>query len=202
VRLISNICFLARVRTETAEHDANHRQVHPRFGRFLLLLVILGHPPVAPDPGDGSLHDPPLRLHDEPLGRALDDLQRHPQRLLGPGDQLARVTLIRPDQQERRLLALQVEEQCIGRLAVLHIGRRYVGQQQESTGVDGQEPFTSNYAFGPVVAPCPPFSVVLAVWLSMMAAVGAVLLPMATRTSSRSASWTRCHVPSSRHWAK
>ena len=53
-----------------------------------------------------------------------------------------------------------------------------------------------------VVAPRPAFSVVLTLWLSMMAALGMASRPSFSRTWPRSASSTRSQVPSARHFRK
>ena len=51
-----------------------------------------------------------------------------------------------------------------------------------------------------VVAPRPPFSVVLTDWLSMMAALGVASRPSLSRTMGRSASSTRSQVPLARQF--
>ena len=74
--------------------------------------------------------------------------------------------------------------------------------QQQSHGVHHDVPLASGYPFASVVTPRPPFSVVFADWLSMIAALGVASRPATSRTRTRKASSTRSQVPSSRHFRK
>jgi hypothetical protein len=60
----------------------------------------------------------------------------------------------------------------------------------EQAALAAEEPLTA------VVAPRPPFSVVLTDWLSRIAADGCRSRPSARRRSPRSSSWSRSSVPS------
>jgi hypothetical protein len=75
-------------------------------------------------------------------------------------------------------------------------------RQQQSQGVHYDMALAARDLLARIVASGPPFSVVLTVWLSMMAALGVGSLPSASRTLGRKASWMRSQVPSARHLRK
>jgi hypothetical protein len=74
--------------------------------------------------------------------------------------------------------------------------------QHQSSRIDEQLPLAPVQFLGPIIAPRPPFSVVLADWLSRMAALGWALRPARSRTNARSSSLSRAQVPSKRHARK
>jgi hypothetical protein len=80
------------------------RKPHPRLVVFGLALVVDGQPAALAEPGEGALYDPAagqdLKVVDA-LAFA-DDLDRQREDLGGPGDQLASVAGVGPDQPEGR----------------------------------------------------------------------------------------------------
>jgi hypothetical protein len=74
--------------------------------------------------------------------------------------------------------------------------------EQEALGIDEDVALATGDFLAPVVAAAPPFSVVLTVWLSMMAALGVDSRPRLTRTRSRSVAAMRSQAPSSRQRRK
>jgi hypothetical protein len=74
--------------------------------------------------------------------------------------------------------------------------------EHEPHDIDQKMSLATVHFLSRVVAMDPPFSVVLTDWLSIMAALGWRLRPAFTRTSPRSLSWMRFHVPSFRHFPK
>jgi hypothetical protein len=52
-------CVLDLLVRQALQHHADHAQVHPRLASGQPILVVAAHAPVAPDPGDRALHDPP-----------------------------------------------------------------------------------------------------------------------------------------------
>jgi hypothetical protein len=44
-------------------HQTHHSRVDERFAGRAQPLVVLAHPPVVADPGEGSFHDPASRQH-------------------------------------------------------------------------------------------------------------------------------------------
>ena len=68
--------------------------------------------------------------------------------------------------------------------------------RQESRGIYNDVSLSTVDLLASIIATRPPFSVVFTLWLSMIAALGVVSLPSASRTEGRSVSLTRSHVPS------
>lgn len=62
-------------------------------------------------------------------------------------------------------------------------------------GIDCNVALSATHLLAGIVSPGPPFSVVLTDWLSRTAVLGECSWPKASRSSSRSASWTRSKVP-------
>jgi hypothetical protein len=89
---------------QALDHHAHHGPLHPRLVVFGLAFVVDGQPAVLAEPGEGALYDPAagqdLKVVDA-LAFA-DDLERQGEGLLGPGDQLAGIPGISPDQPEGR----------------------------------------------------------------------------------------------------
>lgn len=77
--------------------------------------------------------------------------------------------------------------------------RVHIGKGKETTGVHREVQLPADGSLGRIVTTVALFSVSLADWLSMTATVSPAALPSSRRAWSRSASCTRCQVPSSRH---
>ena len=52
-------------RCQSLEHDADHGEADEGDDGSGMALEVAGEAPVAADPGEGSLHDPPFRQDDE-----------------------------------------------------------------------------------------------------------------------------------------
>ena len=144
------------------------------------VLPVLGEPAAAVQPGDGSLDDPTLRLHDEApcVVAAFDDLNpkvrhhvggsvpKHRPGIGAVGKQLAK----------ERKLPKQRGQQQDAAIAVLHVGGGHQRMQKETELVDedvallafdqlaGIEPMRIDVG--------PPFSALFTLWLSTIQAVG------------------------------
>ena len=148
---------------------------------------------VAAHPGERALDDPAARQHLEALGRVgtLDDLELPVSHAVeGVGKLLGIVAVVGPDQLQPREQRLELLEQIDGAVAILHIGRMHDGVQQEALRVGRDVAFDALDFLGRIEAdrinPFPPFSALLTLWLSMMAAEGSVLRCILSRNIFRS----------------
>jgi hypothetical protein len=83
-------------------------------------------------------------------------------------------------------------------VAVPDIGGGHVSPEHDAERVNEQVPPAPAYFLGPVVAVDPPFSAVLTLWLSTIAALGDGLRPARMRSRSRSTARICSQRPSSR----
>jgi hypothetical protein len=92
---------------------------------FGLAFVVDGQPAALAEPGEGALHDPAAGQDFEVVDALAfaDDLDGQGEGLLGPGDQLAGIAGISPDQPEGREVAAEAPQQPPAAVAVLGAGR-------------------------------------------------------------------------------
>ena len=145
---------------------------------------------VAADPGNGALHNPALRQHDEAVPVApAHDLQG-PGAGAGHGGRHLRslVPGVADDPLEEGELPPRLPQQRLGAIAVLHIGRVDHDAEQQAQRVGQQVALAADDLLARVVAGrierAAPFCAAFAVWLSMMAVVGLASRPAASRTST------------------
>jgi hypothetical protein len=152
------------------------------------VLDVLGEPAAAVQPAEGALDDPPFRQHLEAghtVG-ALDDLQlpaaegAHGRRRGGP-----LVAAIGEDPLDEREQAARLPEDGQAAVAVLDIGRMDGGAQEQPERVDQDVPLAPLDLLARVVArrvgARPPFSALLTLWLSRIAALGLASRPARSR---------------------
>jgi hypothetical protein len=77
---------------------------------------------------------------------------------------------------------LDLLQQIPGAVGVLDIGGMDKDTEQEAGGIDPDMALAALDLLGSVVAARPPFSVVLTLWVSMMAAVGLASRPSVSRS--------------------
>ena len=181
-----------------------HRYVHPGLRCFRQSLVVLAQPPTTAQPSQCSFHHPSPGQHFKAMAVAgtLYDLQDPTEKGGHPVSQLPTVAAFSPDKLQVWKSSQQFTDDQLGTIPVLDVGRVDHHRQQQSHGIYDDMPLPSGDPLARIVAARPPFSVVLTLWLSMMAALGSGFLPSASRTMGRSASWTRSQVHSSDHWRK
>ena len=130
-----------------------------------------------------------------------DDLQAGVEPVLHEGsERLSSVGLVGPDDRQVREAPGERCQKQPGSLSVVPVGGEHGDGEQEAFGVDEDVALASVYALSAVVSPAPPFSVVFTDWLSMMAALGSLRLPVWSRSRPRSTSLARSQTPVSRHW--
>ena len=177
-------------RGKPMDHDVDHDQVDHRFTGGWKRFVVLAHSTIPADPPKGALYDPALRQHgeaDERVG-TFHDFQYPTAEQLRPSDQFARVAAVGPDFLQSRVHAAKLLEHQLGAVAVLDVRGMYHDGQNQPQRVDDDVPLATIDLLARVVTPRPPFSVVLTLWLSTIAAEGVGLRPALTRTFSRRSS--------------
>jgi hypothetical protein len=167
-------------------HQVDHADQYPRLAALRQELIVLGQPPVPGQPAEGSLHNPAPFQDDKPLVRALDDLDDPGKPIQCPGDELTGVAAVGPDQLQTRKQPGQPLERQPSAIAVLNVGGVDDNRQDQPQRVDDDVTLAPDYLFARVVAPAKaPFSTLLTLWLSMIAALGVACLPALSRTFSR-----------------
>jgi hypothetical protein len=159
---------------------------------------------MAAEPCEGPLYDPSSLHQDEPLWRgeerhlggpplapravagAREDLDLHTSRFEAPSSP-ASVAHVGPDETDRAALVGHLGRHEVCTVAVGQSGGMYDRDDGVPLGVYEDVALSPANLLGPVVATDPPFSVVLTVWESMMAAVGSGLRPARARHISWSA---------------
>ena len=178
--------------------------MNPCLAGFRQFLEILAEPSAAAQPRQGALHHPPARQYLEAMAVWIAPHHAQYPSPSGPSPlhQSASIGGIGPDQLEPGEPGQQLAQHQLGAVPVLDVGRMYHYGQEQAGRIHYDVAFAPRYLLACVVAPRPPFSVVFTDWLSMMAALGVASRPSLSRTWLRSASSTRSHVPSARHFRK
>ena len=183
------------------DHEIYHGDVDEGFAGLWERLVVFGEAPMASQPSEGALHDPPAREYLERVRlRAPDDLEDPAAERLRPRDEWTGIPGIRPDQAQTGEALFQFWQHQLRAIAVLNIGRMNHDRQHQPKGIDHQVSFAPGHFLPGVVPARPPFSVVRTLWLSIMAALGVDGRPARWRTRSRNTPIIRAQTPSSRHW--
>src|SRR5262249_54791492 len=132
----------------------------------------------------------------------LDDF--HPPAQFGrhPLREGALVAAIDPDQRQPRQPPCQRHQERLAARRFGFIGGMDARLHDEPFGIDEELALAARDVLARIVAAWPPFSVVLADWLSRMAALGVGWRPTRSRACSRSAALTCSQTPASRHCRK
>lgn len=147
---------------------------------MIAAFPILGQSSASPKPGEGALDDPAFRQDDEAVCRigSLDDLEVHlPQN--GPQSGLesgALISAIGIELEKEGVEAEQGGHHKHAAITILDVGGMNDGVHQQAFGVDENVPLLALNLLARIVArrvdARPPFSALLTLWLSMIAALG------------------------------
>ena len=159
-------------------------------------LVVFAQAAIAAQPGEGALHHPAMRQHLKAMFLApAHDFQDPATQVSGPLDQDSGIAAIGLDQLQAREAAQQLGQDQLGAVSILNIGGVHDYRQQQAQPVHYQVALARGHFLAGVVAARPPFSVVLTVWLSIIAALGVGARPAFSRTCSRRIPRRRSHTP-------
>ena len=150
---------------------------------------VLGQSSAAAEPSEGAFDDPSLGQRDEAYGltRPLDDLDVDPRQ-----NPFHRALELRPlvaavgiELNQERKGAKQARHQQHAAVAVLDVGGVHDGVHQQALGIDEDVSLLALDLLACIVARRinrrPPFSALLTLWLSMIAAVGLASREAASR---------------------
>ena len=177
----------------------DHRQIDERLAALGQAFIVLSQPMVVLQPGKRALDNPAMRLHREahlPGGFA-HNLQHPPSQGGGPVYQPL-VSPIRSEFRKAREALEQAGKQFFASCPVGATRGQHRQSQDQPQGIDDQMPLTTFDVLAWVVTSGPPFLLVGTLWESMTAALGETSRSAASRTCSRSVSWSCCQVPSRR----
>ena len=168
--------FLGR----NAQHEADGGETKEHESCYVEVLPVLGQPPAAVEPSDRSLDDPALGQRDEAfrLVGSFDDLDHDPRQDFGQriGEDRPLIGAVGEQFFEIGEPAKQRRQQQNAAVAVLNLGGMNDGLHQQPLGVDENMTLLALDLLSciePVrIDRGPPFSALLTLWLSMMAAVG------------------------------
>ena len=169
------------------KHQIDHAYKDHGFTAGDERFVILAHSAVATDPGESALHDPSFAQHDETdiFVAPLHNIQDPASQGFRPEHELTRVAAIGPNAFQSWVQATALAKHQLGSVSILDIGSMHHQCQDQTQCVDDHMPLAAIDFLARVVTARPPFSVVLTLWLSIMAAEGEAFRPAAKRTFSR-----------------
>ena len=155
-----------------------------------MTLIVACQPTTAADPGQGALHDPSFRQHDEPVPFAAAHDLKLPTASAGDGGLhlLPLIAGVADDARDEREAPSGLAEQSLGAVAVLYAGGVDVNGQQQANCIRQNVALAAKHLLASVIAGrverSPPLTAPFAVWLSMIAVVGLASRPAFSRTST------------------
>jgi hypothetical protein len=150
---------------EPPDHQLDHGDSDPRFGRFGQGVEVLTQSARAVEPAEGAFDDP-APLQDPKflaLRRPFHDRKGALQNSGYPINQLAGVTPDWPNKLQPRKAGDQPGEYLFGSITILDPGRMDHHDQKQTKDVDDYMTLTTQDALARVIAADPPFSVVFTV---------------------------------------
>ncbi len=174
---------------QSSEHDTDHGETEPGDGGGGVALEVAREPSVAADPGEGPFDDPALGQNHEAAGVvALDDLERPSPGLgEGGGELWPLVGGVGEDALDEGEQPAGAAQQLDRAVAILDVGRVDAHVEQKPERVDQDVALAPRDLLARVVAlrveRSPPLGAALALWLSMIAALGLASRPACARLS-------------------
>src|SRR6266568_3132692 len=162
------------------------------------MFVVFGETAVATEPGEGALDHPTLWQHVEALGGGVlgnGDEKAIAERLAGGFDHRAGIAAVGVEDGQAGDDTLEPGQQRHGAGPVLNIGRVGQNGEQESERIDHDVALAASHLLAGIPAARPPLSVVLTLWLSMIAADGLASRPSASRAAMRRTCSISSHTP-------
>lgn len=171
------------------KHDVDHRDEDHGFAAVGEGFVTLRQPPVSALPREGPFDNPALRQHREAAGLGpLLDFDGPSEPAGGPADEPAGIAAVGEDDVQPSKARTELRDRKLATRAVLDIGRMDHQRQNQTRRVDDEMTLAAADLLPRVVAPRPPFSAVLTLWLSMMPTRGVGFFPTRRRSFWRRAS--------------
>ncbi len=175
--------------TELSDHQADGGPAQEGESAAVETLPILGQPAAAIEPGDGAFDNPALGQDEEPLCRiaALDDREADLAAEAAQGALELRplVAAVGVELAQERMQAKKRAHHQHAAVAVLEIGGMDEGMQQQTLGVYQEVALLALDLLARIKArridAAPPFSALLTLWLSMIAAVAPASRPACSR---------------------
>jgi hypothetical protein len=176
---------------QAPQHDFDHGETDETDNGSGIALEVAHEAAVSADPCERSLDNPSLGQHGELMHLvALDDLD-DPTARVRSSKRRARPLISgigenAQDEGPKRARRLVQHKACA--VAILNIGGMDGDAQQQAERVDEDMPFATDDFLGRIIAlgveKSPPFGAPLALWLSMMAAVGLASRPSCSRKAT------------------
>src|SRR3954454_6617188 len=176
---------------EAVQHEPDHGQLDHSLGDLWQLLVVPGEAAPAAEPAERPLRHPTPGKEDE-AGAAREPAhhdQRQAEQEAGQQGREPVVGAVGEHRLQPRVEPLQAPEEIADAVGVLHVGGVDDDAEQQARGVERDVALAAPYFLGRVPAARPPFSVVLTLWVSTIAAVGLGSRP--SRSRSITTRWWR-----------
>jgi hypothetical protein len=153
------------------------------------VLEVLGQAAASSEPCEGSLDHPSPGQNLEALGGAgaLDDFGRQTRHglLLALGEDRSLIAAVSEQLFQERISPEQRLQEQHAAVTILDVGRMNQGVQQQTYRIDENMTLLAFDLLARIIPArvdaAPPFSALLTLWLSMMAAVGLASRPIASR---------------------
>lgn len=168
------------------QHQIDHCQIDHSFTAGRQRLVVFAEPTILAQPAERPFHNPAFGQDNEAVHlTTLNNFNNPAEGLLRPIHKSPGISSINPDSLQPPEAATQLLQYQPTTITVLDIRSVYYHSQDQPESIDEDMPFAARNLLFRVVTAVPPFSAVLTLWLSRMAALAVGLRPIFWRTCSR-----------------